>query len=73
MNALTRCDPSLTDEVFETAESRKANDELLSAKLAAIFATRTAAEWEVELVKFDIAVSKWPRSDPKQSFSLRTW
>jgi crotonobetainyl-CoA:carnitine CoA-transferase CaiB-like acyl-CoA transferase len=44
----------LADRRFATREARQANDEALSTEIAAIFAGRTAAEWEELLIKADI-------------------
>jgi crotonobetainyl-CoA:carnitine CoA-transferase CaiB-like acyl-CoA transferase len=44
----------LADRRFATREARQANDEALSTEMAAIFAGRTAAEWEELLIKADI-------------------
>jgi crotonobetainyl-CoA:carnitine CoA-transferase CaiB-like acyl-CoA transferase len=47
-------DDLLADRRFATREARQANDEALSTEIAAIFAGRTAAEWEELLIKADI-------------------
>jgi crotonobetainyl-CoA:carnitine CoA-transferase CaiB-like acyl-CoA transferase len=44
----------LADRRFATREARQANDAALSTEIAAIFAGRTAAEWEEVLIKADI-------------------
>jgi crotonobetainyl-CoA:carnitine CoA-transferase CaiB-like acyl-CoA transferase len=44
----------LADHRFATREARQANDEALITEIAAIFAGRTAAEWEELLIKADI-------------------
>ena len=44
----------LADPRFSTPETRQANDEALVAEISAIFAGRTAAEWEELLVEADI-------------------
>jgi crotonobetainyl-CoA:carnitine CoA-transferase CaiB-like acyl-CoA transferase len=44
----------LADRRFATRETRQANDEALITEIAAIFAGRTAAEWEELLMKADI-------------------
>jgi crotonobetainyl-CoA:carnitine CoA-transferase CaiB-like acyl-CoA transferase len=44
----------LADRRFATREARQANDEVLITEIAAIFARRTAAEWEELLIKADI-------------------
>jgi len=44
----------LADRRFATREARQANDEALITEIAAIFAGRTAAEWEELLIKADI-------------------
>jgi crotonobetainyl-CoA:carnitine CoA-transferase CaiB-like acyl-CoA transferase len=44
----------LADRRFATREARQANDEALIIEIAAIFAGRTAAEWEELLIKADI-------------------
>jgi crotonobetainyl-CoA:carnitine CoA-transferase CaiB-like acyl-CoA transferase len=44
----------LADRRFATREARQANDEALITEIAAIFAGRTAAEWEALLTKADI-------------------
>jgi crotonobetainyl-CoA:carnitine CoA-transferase CaiB-like acyl-CoA transferase len=44
----------LADRRFATREVRQANDEALITEIAAIFAGRTAAEWEALLIKADI-------------------
>jgi crotonobetainyl-CoA:carnitine CoA-transferase CaiB-like acyl-CoA transferase len=44
----------LADRRFATREARQAHDEALSTEIAAIFAGRTAAEWEEVLIKADI-------------------
>ena len=42
------------DRRFSTPEARQANDEALVAEISAVFAGRTAAEWEELLIKADI-------------------
>jgi crotonobetainyl-CoA:carnitine CoA-transferase CaiB-like acyl-CoA transferase len=44
----------LADRRFATGETRQANDEALITEIAAIFARRTATEWEELLIKADI-------------------
>ncbi len=44
----------LADPRFSTPEARWANDEALVAEISAIFAGRTAAEWEELLIEADI-------------------
>src|SRR5262245_59682323 len=44
----------LADRRFATREARQANDEALSTEMVAIFAGRTATEWEALLIKADI-------------------
>jgi len=44
----------LADRRFSTREARQANDEALITEITAIFAGRTAAEWEELLIKADI-------------------
>jgi len=44
----------LADQRFATSEARQAHDAVLSTELAALFAGRTAAEWEALLTKADI-------------------
>jgi crotonobetainyl-CoA:carnitine CoA-transferase CaiB-like acyl-CoA transferase len=44
----------LADRRFATREARQVNDEALITEIAAIFAGRTAAEWEELLIKADI-------------------
>jgi crotonobetainyl-CoA:carnitine CoA-transferase CaiB-like acyl-CoA transferase len=44
----------LADRRFATREARLAHDEALITEMAAIFAGRTAAEWEALLIKADI-------------------
>ena len=44
----------LADRRFATREARQANDEALITEIAAIFAGRTAAEWEALLIQADI-------------------
>jgi len=44
------------DPRFGDAAARKANDAALIAELAAIFATRTAAEWETQMRAVDVAL-----------------
>jgi crotonobetainyl-CoA:carnitine CoA-transferase CaiB-like acyl-CoA transferase len=44
----------LADRRFATREARQANDEALVTEMAAIFAGRTAAEWEELLIQADI-------------------
>lgn len=44
----------LADRRFATREARLAHDEALIAEISAIFAGRTAAEWEALLIKADI-------------------
>ncbi|NKB16296.1 MAG: hypothetical protein HC774_04575 [Sphingomonadales bacterium] len=44
----------LADRRFATREARQAHDEALISEIAAIFAGRTAAEWEDLLIKADI-------------------
>jgi crotonobetainyl-CoA:carnitine CoA-transferase CaiB-like acyl-CoA transferase len=44
----------LADRRFATREARQANDEALITEMAAIFAGRTAAEWETLLLQADI-------------------
>jgi crotonobetainyl-CoA:carnitine CoA-transferase CaiB-like acyl-CoA transferase len=44
----------LADRRFATREARQANDAALISEIAAIFAGRTAAEWEELLIKADI-------------------
>jgi crotonobetainyl-CoA:carnitine CoA-transferase CaiB-like acyl-CoA transferase len=43
------------DARFATAEDRVSNGSQLSEALAAVFATRTAEEWEPELLAHDVA------------------
>ena len=44
----------LADRRFATREARQANDAALITEIAAIFAGRTAAEWEALLLKADV-------------------
>jgi len=46
----------VTDVRFATGEARRANDAELAAELAAVFATRPAAEWEREAAGAGVAV-----------------
>ena len=44
----------LADSRFSTPEARQANDEALVAEISAVFAARTAAEWEELLTNADV-------------------
>ena len=44
----------LADPRFSTAEARRGNDEALITEISAVFAQRTAAEWEELLTRMDV-------------------
>ena len=44
----------VADPRFSTRETRQANDEALIAEISAVFARRTAAEWEELLINVDV-------------------